>query len=150
MQIAIAVGMEEIILRFPHLAEKIFQKLDNNGRAKCREGGRLWQTFIHERNNPQIRIVNISNVLSQGWTYLHLAVGNGQIDMVEKIMKNSVEFDIDLNAKDYLGLTAFHYTCVFGYVKIAEIFINHYLELNIELNSKCNYGTTPFSYACSE
>ena len=141
--------MEEIFQRFSHLAIQIFQNLNNEGLAKCREGGRFWQSFIDERNYPWIRIVNIPTILPHGWTYLNLAVRNGQIDMVEKIMKNSVEFGIDLNAKDSgLGLTAFHHACAFGKVKIAELFLDNYLGLNIELNSECNIGATAFFYAC--
>ena len=115
--------MEQIILRFPHLAQQIFQILNNQGLSKCREGDRLWRTFIDKRNYPWIRIVNIPTILQLGKTYLHLAVRNGQIDMVETIMKNLGELAIDLNAKDLLGSTAFHLTCVFGKVKIAEIFV---------------------------
>ena len=151
--------MEQIILRFPHLVEQIFQKLNNECLAKCREGGRFWQTFIDERNYPWIRIVNIPTILRHGrmnvnvgvvvrLTYLHLAVQNGQIDMVEKIMKNSVELAIDLNARDYRGLTAFHHTCIFGKVKIAEMFINNHLDLKIDLNSKCRAGENSLHYAC--
>ena len=83
---------------------------------------RKWQFMA----NFHWRIVNIPIILQHGWTYLHLAVRNGQIDMVEKIMKNSVEFGFDLNAKDsHLGLTAFHHTCSLGKVKIAELFIDN-------------------------
>ena len=141
--------MEEMILRFSHLAEKIFQNLNNEGLAKCRESGSLWQTFIDDRNYAWVRIVNIPTILQNGWTYLHLAVRNGQIDIVEKIIKNSVEFGIDLNAKDSrMGLTAFHHTCSLGKAKIAELFIDNYLALNIDLNSKCNIGEISFFYAC--
>ena len=45
-------------------------------------------------------MVNIPTVLQNGMTYLHLAVRTRQIDVVEKIMKNSVEFGINLNAKE--------------------------------------------------
>ena len=143
------VDMEEIFKRFSHLAERIFQNLNNEGLAKCREGGRFWQNFIDERNYPWIRIVNIPTILSHGWTYLHLAVRNGQIDMVEKIMKNSAEFSIDLNAKDYTsGSTAFHHACKLGKMKITAMFIQKGLNLNIELNSKCRIGKTAFHTAC--
>ena len=81
--------MEEIILRFPHLAEDTFQNLNNEGLVKCREGGRLWKNFIDERNYPWIRIVNIPTILKDKTTYLHLAARTGQINMVEKILKNS-------------------------------------------------------------
>ena len=141
--------MEETFQRFSHLAEEIFQNLNNEGLAKCREVCRFWQSFIDNRNYPWIRIVNIPTILPHGWTYLHLAVRNGQIDMVEKIMRNSVEFEIDMKAKDsVLGLTAFHHACALGKVEIAELFLDNYLELNIELNSKCNIGGTAFFFAC--
>ena len=126
--------MEEIFQRFSHLAEQIFQNLNNEGLVKCREGGRFWQNFIDERNYPWIRIVNIPTILPHGWTYLHLAVRNGQIDMVEKIMRNSVEFEIDLNAKDsVLGLTAFHHACALGKVEIAELFSQQQHPLTFQL-----------------
>ena len=44
----LSLTMEEIILRFPHLAEKIFQKLTNEGLARSREVERLWQKFIDD------------------------------------------------------------------------------------------------------
>ena len=78
------------------MAQKIIQNLNNQGLAKCREGGSLWRTFIDKRNYPWIRIVNIPIILQLGETYLHLAVTNGQIDMVKTIMKNSVELAIAL------------------------------------------------------
>ena len=55
--------MEETFQRFSHLAEEIFQNLNNKGLAKCREVGRFWKNFIDERNYPWIRIVNIPTIL---------------------------------------------------------------------------------------
>ena len=73
---------------------------------------------------------------------------DGEMGSVETIMKNSVELAIDLKAKDYLGITAFHHSCVFGKVKIAEIFIKNSQDLNIHLHSRCKTGTTSFNFAC--
>ena len=78
--------MEEIILRFPHLAEKIFQKLTNEGLARSREVERLWQKFIDEKNYPWLRIVNIPTILQDRNSYMHLAAQNGQTDMFEMIL----------------------------------------------------------------
>ena len=41
--------MDEIILRFPHLAEQIFSELDNKSVAKCRDTNRLWQDTYHQQ-----------------------------------------------------------------------------------------------------
>ena len=78
--------MEEIILRFPHLAEKIFQKLANEDLAKSREVERLWQKFIGEKNYLWLRIVDIPTILQDGDTYMHLAAQYGQTDMFEMIL----------------------------------------------------------------
>ena len=77
--------MEEIILRFPYLAEDIFQNLNNEGLVKCREGGRVWQKFIDERNYPWIRIVHVPTVQKNGMTYLHLAVETGKLIWLTKL-----------------------------------------------------------------
>ena len=42
--------MEEAILRFPHLAENIFQILDCQNLLKCKMVSRYWKNFIeHEK-----------------------------------------------------------------------------------------------------
>ena len=60
--------MRELILRIPHLAEQIFQQLENEDLAKSREVEKLWQKFIDERNYPWLRIVNIPTILRDGNT----------------------------------------------------------------------------------
>ena len=66
--------MEQLILRFPHVAEQIFQQLDNEDLAKCRKVKKLWQKFIDERNYPWLRIVNIPTILRDGNTYRTRAI----------------------------------------------------------------------------
>ena len=80
------INLRDLILRFPHLAEQIFQQLDNEGLAKSRQVEKLWQKFIDERNYPWLRIVNIPTILQYGDTYMHLAAQNGQTDMFEIIL----------------------------------------------------------------
>ena len=48
--------MDEIILRFPHLAEQIFSELDNKSLAKCRETDRSWQDVINVEKSYKQRI----------------------------------------------------------------------------------------------
>ena len=138
--------MEEIILRFPHLAEKIFQKLTNEGLAKSREVERLWQKFIDEKNYLWLRIVNIPTILQEGNSYMHLAARYGQMDMFEMIL---CEED-NKNPKNRGGETPFIVACIKGHMNIVIILINKSNELGIDLDIKDKYGQTGFHQACRE
>ena len=67
------------MLKFPHLPEQIFQKLNNESLLKCREVSSSWQNTIDGRNYPWQRIVNIPTILDSRNVYLHLATKSGQI-----------------------------------------------------------------------
>ena len=49
--------MEEVLLRFPHLGEKIFEELDNLVLTNCRTICKSWKDFIEENKIVQFRIV---------------------------------------------------------------------------------------------
>ena len=78
--------MEVLMLRFPHLPEQIFHKLDDECLFKCREVKKLWQNLINGRNYPWLRIVNIPTILKEQNTYLHLAAKTGQIEAYKKAL----------------------------------------------------------------
>ena len=99
--------MRDLILRFPHVAEQIFQQLDNKSLAKCRNVERLWQKFIDERNYPWLRIVNIPTILHYRNTYMHLAAQCSQTDMFEIIL----EEEENKNPKNDAGETPFLVAC---------------------------------------
>ena len=93
--------MEVLIQRFPHLAEQIFQKLENDSLAKSREVRISWQNLIDERNYTWLRIVNIPTILKGKNTYLHLAAKNGQLEAFRMTLKEAEDakkhflFEID-------------------------------------------------------
>jgi len=144
--------MEESFLRFDHLPEQIFEKLDNKSLVNSRVVRASWCNFIDARDYPWKRFQEVINDLTKkstnGGTAFHLACGNGQAGIAEKIMRNSSRLNIDLNAKDNSGWTAFHFACNFGKSKVAELLMKNSSEFNIELNAKCNSGWTVFHYAC--
>jgi len=107
--------MRDLILRFPHVAEQIFQQLDNEGLAKSREVEKLWKKFIDERNYPWLRIVNIPTILQDRDTYMHLAAQYGQTDMFEIILDE----EENKNAKNHDGETPFLVACSKGHLNIA-------------------------------
>ena len=77
----------QIISRFPHIAEGIFDGLDGN----------------------------------TGFQY---ACKSGHDELVELMIKKSVELNIDLIAKDRHGKNGYHYACESGHVKIVELLMN--------------------------
>ena len=48
--------MKEVFLRFPHLAEQIFEQIDNKDLKKCTEAGKYWGDFISGQKIPWILI----------------------------------------------------------------------------------------------
>merc|ERR1712223_862687 len=82
-------------------------------------------------------------------TAFHWACVGGDVEIVEIIIKNSVLFNIDLNAKNNEGKTAFHYACEIGCAEeIAEMIIENSVHFNIDLNAKDNEGKTAFHHVC--
>ena len=80
-------------------------------------------------------------------TSFHLACKNGIEELAETIIKNSVEDNIDLNAKSINGHTALHLACMGGKTKIVELLIKNSVKFNIDLNAESNNGITAFDYA---
>ena len=49
--------MEELIMRFPHLAEKIFGSLENKSLTTCREVSKSWNNFVQRKKFFLIRVI---------------------------------------------------------------------------------------------
>ena len=60
----------------------------------------------------------------------------------------SAKFNIDLNAKDEDGRTAFHHAFGNGHSDVVEIILMKSTEINIDLNGKDECGRTGFHHAC--
>ena len=141
------------MLRFPHLPEQIFQKLDNESLFKCREVQRSWQNIIDGRNYPWLRIVNIPTKLNGRFkntscTYLHLSAKTGQTEA----FKTAFNEEEDKNIKNGEGETPFHLACQNGRLEIVQLLLKNAIEAkdnhDIDLNAQTNFGITAFYYAC--
>ena len=49
--------MEDVILRFPHLAEKILDSLESKSLTTCREVSRSWDNFVNKKKFFLIRFI---------------------------------------------------------------------------------------------
>ena len=85
----------QIISRFPHLAEGIFEGLDDQSPTSCRLVEYIAEFIMKSsiENNIDLNAKNSSDV-----TGFHYACLRGQVKIVELLITNSVEFNIDLNA----------------------------------------------------
>ena len=136
--------MDNLILRFPHLFEQTFRKLNNESLFQSREVARSWKCFINERNYPWLCVVNIPKLLQKSNTYLHLAAETGQIDA----FKTALSEEEDKNIKNIDGRTAFHRACFNGRCNIAELLLENSFKLGIDVNAKCKRITTGLLLAC--
>ena len=57
--------MENLIARFQHIAQGIFEHLDNKSLVNCREVASSWQKYIDSKNLPWMRIVNIPTIIKE-------------------------------------------------------------------------------------
>ena len=62
-------------------------------------------------------------------------------------MHKSTEFNIDLNARDEDGKTAFHFACRYGRKDVVEMMVNNADFFKIDLKAKDKDGKTGFQYA---
>ena len=125
--------MDEVFMRFLHLAEQIFENLDDASLLRSRVVARTWKGFIDYKDYPWTRIQNIVADLkkdcvddrSLAWNLtfanpFQLACGKGQVHLAKVIMINSARLGIELNAKNSYGLTAFHWACINGHSDVVE------------------------------
>ena len=73
---------------------------------------------------------------------------SGRVKIVELLIKKSAECNIDLNAKDTVGNTGFHYVCLnsenasdqkckYAYLKceqVKKLILDYSAQFNIDLN----------------
>ena len=51
--------MDEVILRFPTVANILFKEIDNEGLTKCKEISKLWWDFINDQKDSWLRIIRL-------------------------------------------------------------------------------------------
>ena len=61
--------MDEAFLRFPHLPEQLFKKLDNKSLVNSRVVGASWHNFIDARDYPWKRFQEVINDLTEECKY---------------------------------------------------------------------------------
>ena len=78
--------MEEVLLRFHQIGKKIFEELDNQSLAKCREVNESWGLFIDGEKTIPFRI--IKSLTDVPDTYLKKNFAKADLASVSELVKN--------------------------------------------------------------
>ena len=140
-----SLKIQDLMLKFPHLPEKVFQKLDSESLFKSREVERCWQNIIDGKNYPWLRIVNIPTLLKARNSYAHHAAETGQIEE----FKTAFNKEEDKNLKNEFGETPIHVACKNGRFKIVQLILkNTDMKINVNAKDETNFGHTALDLAC--
>ena len=148
--------MEEIILRFSHLSQKIFNLLDNNGLVKSRKVNRYWNIYIAKQKFYRIRIIKTTferfQELGPAWNKLF---ANTTTKMIADLLKAVQFFYLEqkmcrgltictlFNSLRYpKGITPLHIAAYSGSLDLLKAIF----ERNQEYQ-KDGWGCTPLHYA---
>ena len=124
--------MDKVIsLRIPHVGELIFESVNTSGLIKCLEVSQTWKVLAE-------------NVLIKRWKgKMFQACNRGHIEIVKLLLKHSD--NIDLNAKNNHGQTAFIGGCRYGRGKVVQFLL---ADPCIEVNTQDDKGRTAIIWAC--
>ena len=136
--------MDIFCTRFLHIAENIFDQLDDKSLSNCREVAKQWQKCIDKKASSWIRIVKIPKIPKNGDTYLHVAAKTGQAKFFNLILEN--EDIIDSNNNE--NVTPFQLACERGHSNIIKVLIEKFDPIKMNFNKKDNHGQTGFHVAC--
>ena len=124
----------------PHIADYIFQGLDQRDLLKCRLVSTDWKVFVDYQTSLWNKVTK--NIAKQrGRTPLHEAAGAGHLDVCRLIMDNEQE----KNPADNRGWTPLHEAAKRGQHKVC-----HLIMANVQDKNPANdFGATPLSLAKS-
>ena len=115
--------MEEIISRFSHLAEKIFEELDNYNFIQCKVISQSWENFIEGSKFAYIKLIKASTNCSQKAMKKFFLKANLE-DIIRLNSDVSKVYNVLLKANVYdPSLKSFHFSAQDGYLLVCQIII---------------------------
>ena len=125
---------EETFWRFPHLAEKIFDEIDDQSLVQCREVNKWWQKFIDEPKILSMRILEINTCLPKHILLKKIQQNNFKktIKELENDVVEAINFDSTFKV-DRKNITRgsrrqtqlFAKAAELGYLEICQILFAH-------------------------
>ena len=155
--------MEDILLRFPHIGENIFKKLNRKNFCKSMEVSRSWNYFIknesvlqkaykvHKDNKTRIqeKIQSLTDEIENDFrkkileetTPFHLAAERGELQVCQEIMENAD--DMNPTTLGGYGLTPLHKAAENGHLSVYQL-ISKSVD---DKNPKDKFDVTPLHWA---
>ena len=139
--------MDVFIARIVHVAEQIFDQLDNESINNCREVAKSWKKCIDNKNHTLFRISNIPSILQNGNTFLHIAAKTGLTEVFENILENEISNNKKIETyRNNNWETPLSIACQYGHSKIIELLLKRAIDSK-EYIIKDFCGLTTFQYA---
>ena len=152
--------MEEMLWRFPHIGQEIYQQLNDQSLSECREISQSWQEFINNEKFYKKRIKEMIEKHTKAYndesvhyycggstketlTPLHSAALTGQFQMFINIIQEDLVEDI--NVKNERGVTPLHLAALKGHFSICKYIIE---EIAV-INPRDWLGNTPLHKAAT-
>ena len=126
--------MEDLFIRFPHIAQQIFENLDNKSLTNCREVTRSWKQFIDNKKLTWFRICE-KYCPNEGSTILHIAAKTGQTEMFEIIFEEEEK----KNLKNNEGFTPFLLAAKNGHFAVCQLIMEKSQQTNLDLGKNCEH-----------
>ena len=136
--------MEEVISRFPHIAQQIFEELDNYHFTQCKIITQLWKNFMEENKFLYIRLIKtLTNCSKKAMKKIFPEANLEDIillasDVSQVYDKLNYEADVTTDS----SLTLFHMAAKRGYLSVCKLIIENIEEHPTEL-----YGKYPLHLA---
>ena len=111
--------MEDMLWKFPHIGQQIFNELNDNDLTKSREISQSWRKFIDEEKISWNRIL-LKYPCRNEQSPLHIAALTGQYETYVKLADNLK----DINPKDQKERTPLHFAAERGHFSICQWIIS--------------------------
>ena len=137
--------MNQIILRFPVIAEQIFDQLDDQNLAKCRGTSKIWYDAT-ERLKCTRKIQRLSKENTKHQTSWKLVLLKIPTEVLKKLALACEEYHYNiLQWPDGVESSPLHIATCSGDLQLFK----HILEKAKDKNPKDHFGQTPFHTAAS-
>ena len=133
----VTTSMKEIISRFPHIAEQIFEELDSNFFIQCKVVSPSWKNFIEESKFSYIRL--IKTVTSCSKKEVEKTLPKANLEETKRLASDVTKvYNELLKVNVYRpSLTLFDCAAKCGYLSVCQLMIN----------SQNDFGSTPLDLA---
>ena len=147
------INMEEVLLRFGHIGQKIFHQLDIQSLAKCNEVSQFWKDFIYREKISSFQRIKVYSNLPDASIrkILRKSDSNQATELANNVTLVFKEvswrgFALNDDQKTRYMDTPLHFAAEKGFLKICEMF----MENMNQKNPKNYFGKTPLHLAAAK